>query len=489
MTARPQLPPQPKDSQLKQALGLGIGIWDYMEKNQRELGDTFTLKLPGQGPMVWTAEQDVIRDVLKLREDQYDASLVQLPVDVGEQNTVFLNDKEHQDARKLIIPSFTTNLLKNRAGVMQEIVSAHIDNLRLGEKINLPRFVGDITLDIICYTLLGLRDGARKDRYKELMLSWLLEATSDVNFTLGASVGARRYRKFLNDQYLRRTEKGQMGNGRKGLLPWKRAVDLKVQLAAMLREDIRAIRDRNDASEGHVLSLLARATDADGQPLTEERLISESIGLLIAGHETSAATAAWFMVWLQQKPAVNRKIREEVLACIEAEGCINAVKIAELPYLTACLNESQRLTPSAVGFIRWLRQDTQLGHLFLPAGTAVLPNIYLTQRDKKIFGPDALEYRPERWLEDGKKFGPSEFLPFGGGRRACVGMNQGRQQLRIIFAELARRVEFTSEFQGTNKLPRSRMIGGQTEPEKGVWLTVQEVRPAAFGFPMLAKTA
>ena len=68
-------------------------------------------------------------------------------------------------------------------------------------------------------------------------------------------------------------------------------------------------------------------------------------------------------------------------------------------------------------------------------------------------------------------------------------MNQGRQQLRIIFAELARRVEFTSEFQGTNTLPRSRMIGGQTEPEKGVWLTVKEVRPATYGFPALAKTA
>lgn len=495
MTSRPQLPPQPNDSQLKQALGLGIGIWDYMEKNQRELGDTFTLKLPGQGPMVWTADQDVIRDVLKLREDQYDASLVQLPVDVGEQNTVFLNEKEHQDARKLIIPSFTTNLLKNRAGVMQEIVEAHINRLHPGERINLPRFVGDITLDIICYTLLGLRDGARKERYKELMLNWLLEATSDVNFTLGATVGARRYRKFLNNQYLRRTEKGQMGNGKKGLLPWKRAVDLKVQLAALLREDIRAIRARNAAdpagcaNESHVLSLLARATDADGQPLGEERLISESIGLLIAGHETSAATAAWFMVWLQQKPAVYRKIREEVVASIAHEGELNAVKISELPYLTACLNESQRLTPSAIGFIRWLRQDTQLGHLFLPAGTAVLPNIYLTQRDKKIYGPDALEYRPERWLEEVKKFGPSEFLPFGGGRRACVGMNQGRQQLRIIFAELARRVEFSSEFQNTNKLPRSRMIGGQTEPEKGVWLTVKEVRPAQYGFAVLAKTA
>lgn len=489
MQQKPQLPPQPKDSQFRQALGLGIGIWDYMEKNQRELGNTFTLKLPGQGPMVWTAEQDVIRDVLKLREDQYDASLVQLPVDVGEDNTVFLNEKAHQDSRKLLIPSFTTNLLKGRAGVMQEIVTEYINKMKVGDKLNFPRFVGDITLDIICYTLLNLRFGERKERYKKVMLAWLLEATSDTNFTVGSALGARRYRQFLHRLYLKQTARGKMGSGKKGLLPWKRAVDLKVQLGDLLREDIRAIRQRNDDSDQHVLAILAKARYENGELMPEERVISEAVGLLIAGHETSAATAAWFMVWMQQKPAIYKKMRAEVLDCIEREGKLDAIKISELPYLTACLNESQRVTPSAVGFIRWLREDTQLGHLFLPAGTAILPNIYLTQRDPAIFGPDANDYRPERWLEEGRRFGPSEFMPFGGGRRACVGMNQGRQQLRIIFAELARRVEFSSEFQGTNTLPRSRMIGGQTEPEKGVWLTVKEVRPANVGLLQLAKSA
>ena len=489
MQQKPQLPPQPKDSQFRQALGLGIGIWDYMEKNQRELGNTFTLKLPGQGPMVWTAEQDVIRDVLKLREDQYDASLVQLPVDVGEDNTVFLNEKAHQDSRKLLIPSFTTNLLKGRAGVMQEIVTEYINKMKVGDKLNFPRFVGDITLDIICYTLLNLRFGERKERYKKVMLAWLLEATSDTNFTVGSALGARRYRQFLHRLYLKQTARGKMGSGKKGLLPWKRAVDLKVQLGDLLREDIRAIRQRNDDSDQHVLAILAKARYENGELMPEERVISEAVGLLIAGHETSAATAAWFMVWMQQKPAIYKKMRAEVLDCIEREGKLDAIKISELPYLTACLNESQRVTPSAVGFIRWLREDTQLGHLYLPAGTAILPNIYLTQRDPAIFGPDANDYRPERWLEEGRRFGPSEFMPFGGGRRACVGMNQGRQQLRIIFAELARRVEFSSEFQGTNTLPRSRMIGGQTEPEKGVWLTVKEVRPANVGLLQLAKSA
>lgn len=482
MTQQAQLPPIPKDSKFKQALGLGIGIWDYMEKNQRELGDVFTLTLPGQGPMVWTADVEMIKDILKLTEDKYDQSLVQLPMDLGEKNTVFLNEKEHQDSRKLVIPNFNLGKLKARAGVMHEIVTETIDNMKPGDEYNMPRLIGDITLDVICYTLFDLRHGERKERYKELMLHWMLEATSDTMFTLASVVGARNFRQWLNKKYLKRTVEKKLGNGKKGILPWKRAVDLKVQLAEMMREDIREIRARMDDTEIHTLSILARATDQDGNLLDEERVISEGIGLMIGGHETSAATGAWMEIWMQQRPDVEAKIREEVINSIHEEDGFDAIKVSELPYLTACLNESQRLTPSAVGFIRWLRYDTKLGDRTIPAGTAVLPNIYLTQRKKEIFGEDALEYKPERWLQ-GSKPAPYEFMPFGGGRRACVGMNQARQQLRIIFAELARRVEFTSEFQGSNEMPRSRMIGGQTEPEKGVWLTVKSVRPYNYGFP------
>ncbi|MCG8311615.1 MAG: cytochrome P450 [Pseudomonadales bacterium] len=487
MSDKAKLPPTPKDSQIRQAMGLGIGIWDYFEKNQKELGDVFTLKLPGQGPMVWTADLDMIKDIIKLTEDKYDQSLVQLPVDFGEHNTVFLNEKEHLNARKMIIPSFNTGRLKARAGVMHEIITEYIERMNPGDVYNLPRLIGDITLDIICYTMFDLKGGERRDKYRQLMGAWLLEATSDTLFTIGSAVGAARFRRYLNKQYLKRTAKNQFGNGKKGLLPWKRAVDLKVQLAHMIREDVRAIRERMDEDETHVLSILARATDEDGNLLDEERVLSEAIGLFIAGHETSAATASWLGIWMQQNPQIEAKVRDEVIASINAEGKFDALKVSELPYVTACLNESQRLTPSAPGFIRWLRHDTQLGDWLIPGGTAVLPNIYLTQRKKEVFGEDATQYRPERWLE-GKKFAPHEFFPFGGGRRACVGMNQARQQLRIIFAEFARRVEFTSEYQGGNEntLPRSRLIGGQTEPQHGVMLTVKSIRPYNFGFPEVA---
>ena len=491
MNRQPQLPPVPRENKFRQALGLGIGIWDYFDAKEKELGDTYTLTFPGQGPMVWTSNPKMVQDILRLQRHQIDGSKVQLPFDLGEANLVFSNDEAHHSARKLIIPQFAGNLLKERARMMFDITNTHINSWRVGDQFNAPRLVGDITMDITCATLFNLRSGPRKERYKELMLNWIQEANSNINFTLASLIGATRFRRYLNRQYLRRSEQRRFGNGQKGVLPWKRSIDLKVQLAAMLREDIEDIRAHMDESETHTLSYLARTRDADGNLLPMEKVISEVYGLMIGGHETSAATASWLMIWLLQKPDVYQRIRDEVVGCIKREGTHDPLQVSELPYVTACLNESQRITPSAPGFVRWLREDTQIGDWLLPAGTAVLPNIYSTHRRRDIYGDDALEFNPERWLTgsgENRAFKPHEFMPFGGGRRACVGMSQARQQLRIIFSEFARRVDFTSPFQGTSVMPKSRLIGGQVEPLDGVPMTVARIRPQTFGYPPLAFT-
>ncbi|HET8705786.1 MAG TPA: cytochrome P450, partial [Pseudomonadales bacterium] len=98
---------------------------------------------------------------------------------------------------------------------------------------------------------------------------------------------------------------------------------------------------------------------------------------------------------------------------------------------------------------------------------------------------------PERWLDGSCKPKPWEFFPFGGGRRACAGMAQARQQIRIIIAEIARRVDFESkaDYVHSNKLPTPRLIGGQTEPKDGVWVTVKAIRPATEDLQNLRKIA
>ena len=484
MTKSPQLPPIAKENKLIQAMRMGRGIWEFMEDNQAQFGDAFTVTLPGQGPMVWVSDPAMVKDIFALKPDQYDASLVQIPMDIGEENTVFLNKKAHQDSRKLVIPPLNTNRLKARAGVMHEIVTEHIDSWSVGDEFDMPRLIGDITMDVICYTVFNLRSGEKKERYKYLMLNWLLSACSDTMFAIGSLYGAKKFRQRMNAAYVKRTERNDYGDGKKGFFPWKQPLDLKVQLAELMRQDIREIREENDETRTDMFSILARATYENSELLSEERIISEAIGLLVGGHETSAATSAWYSLWLLKNPNVVTKMREEVMQSINEEGKFDPLKIAELPYQSACLSESQRLTPSAVGMIRWLTEDTQIGSLYLPKGTAVLPCTYLTHRRKDIYGKDANEYRPERWLGD-KKFSPSEYFPFGGGRRACIGMNQARQQIRIIFAEFARRVEFDSIHATQTEWPVPRQIGGQTEPDGGVKVRIKSIKPATEGYPQI----
>ena len=111
----------------------------------------------------------------------------------------------------------------------------------------------------------------------------------------------------------------------------------------------------------------------------------------------------------------------------------------------------------------------------------MLAGAYLIHRRKDIWGEDAQEFKPERWLDGKFKPGPFEYFPFGGGRRACVGSNQAKQQLRILWADLYRRVEFDSPYANNDEWPSQMQVSGQTEPQDGVPVTVTKILPADTG--------
>lgn len=474
------LPPGPSEMKAKQAIKMGINIYEYLEKCGEEFGDAFTLNLPGMDPMVWVSRPDMVKGFFSLKPDQIDQSKLAIPIDIGDNQTGFLNNNEHAHSRKVVIPTLVAKRLHDRAQVMHEIITSHIDRMKPGDEFNAPRLIGDITLDIACFTLTGLRSGERADRYKRLMLEWITASTKDSMFLIGTLYGPSKFRNQLHKRYLKKTASGDFGHNKKGLMPWTYSVELKAQLADMMREDIRRIRNNPDAVGLDMLTSVALAHYEDGELLSEERVISEAMGMLVGGHETSAATGAWYMLWLLKRPDVYRKMHDTVLESLAAEGRFDPMKITENPYLNACLSESQRLTPSAVGTMRCLIKEAQIGPITLPPNTNVLAAAYLTHRRKDVWGEDALEYKPERWLS-GKLPSPFEFYPFGGGRRACVGSNQARQQLRIIFAEFARRLEFDSPFANNDTWPGQQQVSGQTEPKGGVPITVTRVRPVDYG--------
>ncbi|CBL44053.1 Cytochrome P450 hydroxylase [gamma proteobacterium HdN1] len=485
-----QLPPGPSGLKFVNAMKMGMGAFDYLWENFSKYGDLFTLQFPGMTPFVWMNRPDLVQKIFNLKPEQIDASKLPIPIDIGVRMTGFLNGAEHMLSRKIVVPPLIAGRLQARAGIMHEIISEHINHLQVGEEFNTPRKIGDITMDIAIYTLMGLRGGARAAAYKEVMLNWVGAATNNTMFTIGTLYGPYRWREYLNEKYLEEIAEGSTGTGKHRLLPWMKSVDYKVELGNMFREDIRRTRAENDSKRTDMFSVMCRATYEDGTLLDEERIISEAMGILVGGHETSAATSAWHMLWMLKRPDVYKKCREEVLACIQQHGGFNPLAICELPYCNAVLNESMRLTPSAVGTLRYLTCDLEVDGYTLPAGTNVLAGAYVIHRRKDIWGADAEEFRPERWLEEGRfKPGPFEFFPFGGGRRACVGSNHAKQQLRILWAEFYRRVSFSSRYSNNDVWPGQQQVSGQTEPTGGVPVRVTRILPANTGYPEIQTEA
>ena len=134
-------------------------------------------------------------------------------------------------------------------------------------------------------------------------------------------------------------------------------------------------------------------------------------------------------------PEPMRRPRSEVAVALQ-QGSDAIEGGVELPFLDAVLKEAMRLTPVAPAVDRTLRTPLELGGYRIPAGVHLWPAVYLLHHDPGIFDHPE-QFRPERFL--GSQAGAGEFLPFGGGRRRCLGAAFATLEMRTVLAELLRR--------------------------------------------------
>nr|MBK7067498.1 cytochrome P450 [Deltaproteobacteria bacterium] len=108
----------------------------------------------------------------------------------------------------------------------------------------------------------------------------------------------------------------------------------------------------------------------------------------------------------------------------------------------AVARETMRLYPPAHLIGREATRDLTLGPYAIPKGTAVLMSPWALHRDRR-FWPDALAFRPERWLDGSAERAPKNaYLPFGGGPRVCIGNHFAQMELVLVLATILRRVRY-----------------------------------------------
>jgi cytochrome P450 len=213
------------------------------------------------------------------------------------------------------------------------------------------------------------------------------------------------------------------------------------------------------------VDVLLSSTLADGETrLPDDICLLLLMDMLVAGTDTSSTTIEWTIAELLRHPDKLKRVREELNSVVGANQLVKEEDLDRLPYLNAIVKESFRLHPATpLGLPRESHQPFQLQGYTLPKGTRLFINQWAVHRDPGVYDlPE--EFKPERFLEGGEIsiVGDSQYqlIPFGSGRRNCVGLPMAQLVIRLVLAHLLHSVDFAlPEGQEPKDLDMSESFG------------------------------
>lgn len=173
----------------------------------------------------------------------------------------------------------------------------------------------------------------------------------------------------------------------------------------------------------------------------EDTLRDVVMNFLIAGRDTTAQALSWTFFMLAQHPSISAKLRAELVSTFGEIAEPTFQGLQRLEYTQCVINEALRLYPSVPKNMKIaLRPDTLPDGTFVPAGCMVSHVPYMMGRMQSIWGNDAREFRPERWLDKGATSN-YEYPVFHAGPRECLGRRMANLEMKVCLAVLLRRYD------------------------------------------------
>nr|UNO76255.1 flavonoid 3'-monooxygenase [Glycyrrhiza uralensis] len=183
--------------------------------------------------------------------------------------------------------------------------------------------------------------------------------------------------------------------------------------------------------------------DENGHKLTEHEIKGLLQDMFVAGTDTSSSTTEWAIAELIRNPRILAQVQQELDTVVGRERNVKEEDLPHLPYLQAVVKENFRLHPSTpLSLPRIAAESCEIFGYHIPKGATIMVNVWAIARDPKEW-TNPLEFKPERFLPGGEKADVDvrgndfEVIPFGAGRRICVGMNLGFRMVQLLTATLA----------------------------------------------------
>lgn len=401
LEVKPGIPPGPRMSRTLQSLAFLTRQPAFMRRAHAKYGPMFSVRIAGFPNFIILGDPELVKKVYTAPVDVLHAGTDSpLAAVLGKHSLLAIDEDVHLSQRRLLLPAFHGERMRNYAGVFGEIASNEFDTWKPGTEFPVLESMQRITLQAILRTVFGAHDDSLRK------LAELIPATVDQG---------QRW-------VLIRAAQRDLGP----LSPWGKFLRLRAKCYAELDNLIAEARaDKSIEERDDVLAMLVQAKYEDGSPMGNAEIRDQLMTLMIAGHETTATTLAWMVERLRRNPDVLEKLTASVRA-------------GETDYLDATVNETLRVRPTVNFAVRLVMKPFELGGYLLPRGTRVATNPILTHENPELFG-EPIEYRPERFLE-GR---PSSYayIPFGGGVRRCIGAAFAQMEAQVVMRVLLERFD------------------------------------------------
>ncbi|KAG7389907.1 hypothetical protein PHYBOEH_007195 [Phytophthora boehmeriae] len=421
-----------------------------VEQSVARNGEPFVLKQPGKNDWLFSARPQDFEQILKVHFGTFikGPQVRELLDDFMGENIVIINGDRWKFQRKALVNLFTARALRDHmtpivqkcALAMQRVFAQAAEQ---GEVLDVHHIMGRFTLEAFAEIEFGSKLGLLEAGGEHAFETAIDDANHISLERFAVPMWVWKLKRWLNVGSERRLRENMavitsfvMDNISSALERRK------------LRLEAKARGEPLEPVAKDIVSILLDSDEVNGQQVLPSDVFNISLAGVLAGKDTTGDAMSWMMHLLHENPRVERKLREilltEVPNLAKAKNYIPSMEeLDTIPYLEATIRESLRLKPPAPCVTQHCTQDTVFPDgTFIRKGTDTTMLYHASALLPSVWGPDAAEFKPERFLDDNDKLielPPLKFIAFSAGPRKCVGRKLAMIEMKIVIACLVGR--------------------------------------------------
>jgi cytochrome P450 len=408
------------------------GVAYHLEK-ERQFGKVFRSQL-GRLPLVYVGDREMIAQITRNDDHAWSAPLAWNAlfegVDGGSgealDSPLMLDSGFHRDARKLLQPAFGAAATASYLAKALPHFEAAIESWVHRGKVDFKQEIRTLLARVTTSTFLGIDDAQEAAAIEQ--------ATADLWSSLLAIV------------------KNRWISARQ-----RRAIVARARLVSFLR---RRVPERRARGGDDLFSRLCMETrDAEG--LTDDSVVGLVLGILLAAFDTTACGLASMAYLLAKNPGWQERLGAEAMAVRETRITYESTR--KLEDTEHAWKETLRLMPISAGVPRYALRDVDLGGWRIPAGALIVATTSTSSHDSAAWShPDRFD--PDRFSEARAEDRTSrgQFLPFGAGAHACIGMHLANVEVKAFWHAMLTRCRFrlARDYEATHTLAPMGVVSG-----------------------------